>query len=257
MVGSAWAAPCTMLQSRARASECSSGNGREKITELDCRTGKFGFIDARAVEEAFKSFGPRKAGGPDGLKPMVMQHFGQVTLERVAAIYRASLALGYVPPQWCHANVVLIPKIGKADYGQAKSFRPISLSSFLLRGLERLVLWKLEETTPRVRPFHPCQHAFRHSRGTDTALSVFADKVEGAILRGSFCIGVFFDIEGAFDNIMPEAMVRRLGEHGIDQDIVRWCGYYLRNREASVEIKGTSSRKVLTRGTPQGGSCLL
>ena len=32
----------------------------------------------------------------------------------------------------------MIPKIGKADYSEAKSFRPISLTSFLFKTMEKI-----------------------------------------------------------------------------------------------------------------------
>ena len=43
----------------------------------------------------------------------------------------------------------MLPKPGKPNYDEVKSFRPISLNSFLLKGLERLVLWELEDTALR------------------------------------------------------------------------------------------------------------
>ena len=156
------------------------------------------FITAQKVKAAFDSFGADKAAGPDGFKPIVFQKVGAVTIDRITAIFRASLALGYIPARWCKSNVICLPKVGKADYSKVKSFRPISLSSFLLKGLERCIQWRVEETVLRARPFHSNQHAFRGGRSTDTALSQFCDTVEQAILRGQYCIGVFFDIEGAF-----------------------------------------------------------
>jgi len=54
-------------------------------------------------------------------------------------IYRASIALGYIPRIWRSSRVTFISKPGKPNYAAAKAFRPISLASFLLKGLEKLV----------------------------------------------------------------------------------------------------------------------
>lgn len=48
-------------------------------------------------------------------------------------VFRASLAFGHIPEQWTNVKVIFIPKAGKKDYSQPKSFRPISLTSFLLK----------------------------------------------------------------------------------------------------------------------------
>ena len=37
-------------------------------------------------------------------------------------------------------KAILIPKPGKANYDNPKSYRPISLTSFLMKGLERIIL---------------------------------------------------------------------------------------------------------------------
>ena len=58
-------------------------------------------------------------------------------------IYRACFYLEYTPTPWKDTKVIFIPKPGKEDYNQAKSFRPISLSNYLLKGLERLLGWHM------------------------------------------------------------------------------------------------------------------
>ena len=48
---------------------------------------------------------------------------------------------GYTPQIWRQSKVIFIPKLGKDDYSKAKSFRPISLTPFLFKTLERLSYW--------------------------------------------------------------------------------------------------------------------
>jgi hypothetical protein len=49
------------------------------------------------------------------------------------------LALSYTPSAWKLARVVFIPKAGRTSYSSAKDFRLISLTSFLLKTLEKLI----------------------------------------------------------------------------------------------------------------------
>ena len=60
---------------------------------------------------------------------------------------------------WRVARVALIPKPGKIDYTTAKSFQPISLTSFLLKVLEKLVDCYLRDGSVITLPIHPRQHA--------------------------------------------------------------------------------------------------
>ena len=59
----------------------------------------------------------------------------------IKMIYKASIALHFTPTKWKSSKVVYIPKVGKDDYALAKSYRPISLMNYLLKGLERLSVW--------------------------------------------------------------------------------------------------------------------
>ena len=95
-------------------------------------------ISVEAITEVYRTFGGKKASGPDGIQPLALQKIGKLAASRIANIYQASLNMGHVPSTWRRAEIVLIPKTGKSNYNEAKSFRPITLSSFLLKGLEKL-----------------------------------------------------------------------------------------------------------------------
>jgi len=106
---------------------------------------------------------PFKSPGEDGIFPALLQKGSTYLLNPIKCIYRASLALGYIPMAWRIARVAFIPKPGKIDYTTAKSFRPISLTSFLLKGLEKLVDRYLQYG-PMVNSSNPSQTTCLSSR---------------------------------------------------------------------------------------------
>jgi ribonuclease HI len=211
------------------------------------------FFNHRKVKKAIDSFGDRKAPGPDGLHPIVLKNLGTKALLRLTGLYRASLHLGYVPLQWRKARVIFIPKPGKATYEDPRSFRPITLSSFMIKTMERVVAWHLEETSLRTSPLSDSQHAFRKGRSTESALSNMTEYIEYALANGEYALGVFLDIQGAFDNVKPSSIVQGMKDKGIDSSIIKWYNHYLRNRAVTVSYKGITTERRLTLGTPQGG----
>ena len=54
-------------------------------------------------------------------------------------IYRNCLRLNYIPIEWRKVKVVFIPKAGKIGHSIPKDYRPISLTSFLLKTFEHLI----------------------------------------------------------------------------------------------------------------------
>jgi hypothetical protein len=65
---------------------------------------------------------------------------------------------------------VLIPKPGRDTCGRPKGYRPISLTSFLLKTMERPVDRFMRDEMVISTPLHPNQHAYQAGKSTETAL---------------------------------------------------------------------------------------
>jgi hypothetical protein len=164
-----------------------------------------------------------------------------------------SIALGYVPKRWVKSKVIFLAKTGKEDYTDPNAFRPISLCSFLLKGLERLVLFHLEEKCLIKKPLSKAQHAFRKNKGTDTALSEAVDKIEAGMLRKEYTLGVFLDIAGAFNNLSFESAIKSMRDRKFPLKIVDWYKNFLYNQESTYELNNNFYTRSLSKGCPQGG----
>jgi len=81
---------------------------------------------------------PYKAPGPDGIYPILLKEGLGVLLGPLTRVLRASITLRHLP-QACGVRVVFIPKPGRNGHILAKNYRPIGLTSFILKTLERLV----------------------------------------------------------------------------------------------------------------------
>ena len=99
----------------------------------------------KKVKAAFTHMGSYKSAGPDGFKPIMMKHFGPKALGCITNIFQAIYSTGYIPIEFRKSKVVFIPKQLKDDYGEAGSFRPISLTQFLFKTMERVIEWSLRE----------------------------------------------------------------------------------------------------------------
>lgn len=197
-----------------------------------------GWITGKKIKAAFAGFGSHKSPGPDGLKPIVLQHLPDAAIARVSSLYKACLTVGYTPYKWRQSKVIFIPKPGKTDYSLVSSFRPISLTSFLFKGLERMIQWHLEDTLLRSTPLHQHQHAFHKGFSTESALTDVVDDIERAITHQQYALGVSLDISGAFDNLSPGAIVSSLRRRGLTELICSWYENYLLNRYARFSLKG-------------------
>jgi len=211
-------------------------------------------ITHRRVEWALDSFSPYKSPGADWIFPALLQEGREVLIPRLVRIFCACLATRYVPALWRQVKVVFIPKPGRSSHCGPRDFRPISLTSFLLKTMERLVDRFLRDEILVLRPLHPNQHAYQAGKSVETALHQLMVRAEKALDQQEIALGVFLDTEGAFDNTSYDSMCTALTRHEADQTIVRWIRATLEGRLAMAAL-GDVSRSVACPGAaPRGES---
>jgi hypothetical protein len=76
------------------------------------------------------------------------------------------LAYGYIPLAWRAVRVIFIPKSGRDSYELAKSFKPISLTSFFLKTMEKLVDSYIRAGPLKSFPLVESQYAYQRGRSS-------------------------------------------------------------------------------------------
>ena len=212
------------------------------------------WITPQLIVTALGGFEKKKSPGPDGIKPLIFEHLPPEFISALELVYKSCIHLGYTPKLWKKTKVIFISKPGKESYDKPKSFRPISLSNYFLKGLERLVGWKMDQALVHF-PIHHKQHGFLTGRSTESAISNTTDYIEKHIMRRQHCVGVFLDISSAFDSIKASHVRRALLDHGGDPEMVQWYYNYITHRDILIDLHGEHVAFSTGVGFPQGGVC--
>lgn len=206
--------------------------------------------DPSLIQLIFARFPNRKAPGADGIPNEALKALPPAWYAFIACIYNAILSIGYTPLYWRTMKMIFIPKPGRPDYSIPKAFRPITLSSGLLKGLEKWVKTQIESSGTMNLPN---QFAFRRGCSTETAISKVYDELEKAFYNGKIGLAAFLDIEGAFDRVPFVAIRAAMRRFNLNGYILEWYDSLVRNRKVITEIKGALIAAQPGRGTPQGG----
>ena len=210
------------------------------------------WITPDVVKEALLKFKKKKSPGPDGLMPIVFRYLPDNIFEIITFLYKSCVALAFTPRSWKQTRVVFIPKPGKKDYTDPSSFRAISLSNYLLKGLERLAVWRMDISLKEF-PIHDSQHGFRIDRSTESAISEVLNEIESNIFDRKRSIVAFLDIKSAFDSISTSHIRRSLINHGAPLALADWYYGYLKHRDMHLELHGSKVVASNGQGFPQGG----
>ncbi|KAI3363490.1 hypothetical protein L3Q82_011581 [Scortum barcoo] len=162
------------------------------------------------------------------------------------------------PGSWgeCHSSgrrpaFVPVPKTPHPK--ELNSYRPVALTSHLMKTLERLVLAHLR---PLVSSFmDPLQFAYQPDIGVDDAvIYLLHTSLTHLEKAGSTVRIMFFDFSSAFNTIQPRLLWDKLQLAGVDHHLTTWILDYLTHRPQFVRVQGFESDRLLcsTTGAPQG-----
>ena len=106
--------------------------------------------------------------GPDGIPPLFLKMFPELS-EQLCSLFNMTIQQGCVPKMWQIAKFIPIFK-GKGSMLEVKNYRPISLTSFYCKTLERLVRSKIMSYLESENLLSTCQSGFRSGLSTLTQL---------------------------------------------------------------------------------------
>jgi hypothetical protein len=152
-------------------------------------------INQSKIRWTLGTFKPFKSAGTDGIVPALQKQGMELLLPHLCHIFRACMVYGFIPTAWRQVEVTFIPKPRKLDYNEAKAYRPINLSSFLFKTMEKLVDRHIRDDALKKYPLHQNQHAYQICKSTKTALHSVVTHVESATEYKDIALGAFLDIE--------------------------------------------------------------
>ncbi|KAL5249855.1 hypothetical protein ACHWQZ_G015799 [Mnemiopsis leidyi] len=165
------------------------------------------------LDKAIKSFEPYKAAGPDNLQPIIIQNAWSHISSLTRAIMKKSHETQHIPKPWRNSRGIFIPKPGKADYNQPKSYRTITLSPVMLKLQEKVILLHMQNDLKIAQDTNKRQFGFKRGCSTEAALHKVTHMIERRIAKKGYVLGVFLDIEAAFDNVSFKAIANALRDN--------------------------------------------
>ena len=213
-------------------------------------------INVLEITKTLQKCRNRSAPGEDQISYFILKNLDRENLSNIALIYNSCLKTGYFPNAWKQAKVVMLPKPGK-DLTKPTSYRPISLLPAMGKIFERIVASRLSAFLEKVDYFDENQAGFRKKRSTVDQLFKLSQSVSTTLKKHKKAVGVFLDVEKAFDAVWLEGLKYKLGrpEIGIPTKMIRLLSSFLTNRHLRVHQNSAISNKIeLKAGTPQGSA---
>ena len=149
--------------------------------------------------------------------------------------------------------MIPILKKGK-DPKKANSYRPVSLTSCVVKTMKRIVNERLKWYLETENLLAPEQAGFRQFRSTEDQATYLSQEIEDAFQEQKLVLVPWIDLQKAFDKVWMEGLLVKRLRNGIASNMFNWIKSYLYNRRARVSVDRIHSKKILLRhGVPQRG----
>ena len=132
------------------------------------------------------------APGPDNIPPTFLKHLGPRAFHWLLLICNKSLRSGVIPQMWRNAVIIPILKAGKSP-AHLTSFRPISLTSCIMKLLERMLCERLYDMAEQHQWFSKLQAGFRKSRGVEDQIIRLTQQISDRFERKERSLMVLLD----------------------------------------------------------------
>ena len=97
------------------------------------------------------------------------------------------------------------------------------------------------------------QYGFKKGHSTEAAILKLVSIIETALKNGNVALGVFLDIEGAFDNIPFSSIKRALENTPAKGNVSNWILNLVSNRRIFLSLNNETLIFHILAGCPQGG----
>jgi hypothetical protein len=208
-------------------------------------------VSQDSVTSLFKCIDVNKAPGPDGIGGRVLRCCADQLGSVFTHLFQLSLDSGHIPALWKFSNIVPLPK--KPNPKQPNDFRPVALTSVVMKTLEKIVKSLVLAATEK--SLDPLQFAYRAGRGVDDAKLFILNTLYKHLEKPKAHARILFaDFSSAFNTVQPHILVQRLlSDFNVAHQLVQWILDFLTNRQQRVFVNGMySDVRTTNTGSPQG-----
>ena len=182
----------------------------------------------------------------------MLKHLGPEALKIICKLF--NLCMHKRKWVWKSSEVIFLKKPGKDTYSKPGSYRPISITSYVGKLMERILAGRIENFLTVRNLQDPFQEGF--SKGKNSIrylnrlnLGIHADKANNLTI---LCL--FIDFEKAFDSVWIKALIYKMAKINIKGNILNIIHDFLTQRPITLNINGEkgSPKENTEYGLPQG-----
>ena len=212
-------------------------------------------ITMEEIKSAIKNYGcAGKSNDKEEFNPKMFKHLGENFLKYLQIVANECLNQGKWI--WNKAEIIFLRKNGKDSYAKPGAYRPISISSYIGKLVEKIIAKRIQRYLNIIGIYDPDQEGFMEGKNTIRYLNRLVTNIRSDIQKKLTSICLFIDFEKAFDSVWKRGLLIKLHNLGITGKMFHLIDSFLMSRKVALNINGTvgPDKKSSDVGVPQGSA---
>ena len=203
------------------------------------------------IADAIDELSSTAASGPDGIAAIFLKKCKNALSKELFHLWRDCLNQGITPWKLKEGHIIPIHKGG--HQGLAANYRPVTLTSHLIKVFEKVVRNHLVRFLDENNKYNVNQHGFRIGRSCLSQLLTHYDRIISHLEKGLNVDTIYIDFAKAFDKVDHNLVLKKLSMLGVRGKILQWIESFLTIRNQRVMVNGFLSQPApVISGVPQG-----
>ena len=179
------------------------------------------------IISAINEINENAACGEDDIPAIVLKNCKNSLSYPIMCIWKESMLTSIIPAKYKYQTITPIHK--KDSKAIAANYRPISLTSHIIKIYERVIRKKIVKYLEENKLLFRNQHGFRAQRSCLTQLLAHIDRILNNQLINMDTDVVYLDFEKAFDKVDHQILLTKLKGYNINGKLHEWLTEYLHN----------------------------
>jgi hypothetical protein len=193
------------------------------------------------------------APGEDGITSDLLKLCRLSIVDPITYLCNLCFSTGVFPDIFKRAKITPVFKNGNKKL--PSNYRPIALISVISKIIEKLVNKRLKKYLEVNSLLGSNQYGFRAKTSTEDAVIHLTTSITEHLDAGKKCLGVFLDLQKAFDTVSIPILLARLENVGIRGIALQFFTDYLTGRMQCTSINKINSEWIpIEYGVPQGST---
>ena len=177
------------------------------------------------ILEAINDIKSDSAAVPDGIPAILLKNCAPELCKPLKLFWSQSHHLVVIPKFYKTSNVP--PQYKKGYRAYTKNYRPISLTSHVIKIYKRILRKTLVKFVDDNNILCPHQHGFRSGRSCLTQLLAHFDDIMLGLLDNKDTDSIYLDYEKAFDKVDHALLLEKLRLYGLPPKLIDWIASFL------------------------------